>query len=166
MNLFHLVWSSEVEVLCSPGHHSSCHHQSHHRSHQTLTESTISRGGSQPSSLVTWLESLRIISSSVDHISCLFEFSFISGSMIQFLRSTDPSRSPGWPRLLCPGVGAQLVSELVSLSAECHTDCLSHQADQPSATGGDKRQIMLHNYGITLGLWPLLAITHTSVRRT
>ena len=35
----------------------------------------------------------------------------ISGSMIQFLRSTDPSRSSDCSRLLWPGVGAQLVSE-------------------------------------------------------
>ena len=44
----------------------------------------------------------------------------------------------------------------VTLTA-CHTRLTSHQ--------GDKRQIMLHNYGITLGLWPLLAITHTRVRK-
>ena len=76
-------------------------------------------------------------------LSCLLSVHNISGFMISFLRSTDPSRSAVSSRLLWPGVGAQLVSLCSLCQLSVTSDWLSHQADQ------HWRQ-MLH-YGESLG---------------
>ena len=148
MNLLYRVWSSEVEVLYSPGHHSSGHHhqslQCHHRSHWTLSTQTVtlSRGGSQPSSLDKSHSELSH-PVSIIFLACLSSHLFLarwynfSAPLIHLGAGLATSALPGCRSStgVRAGVSVSWVSHWLPVTPGW--PAISHR--------GDKRQIMLHN---------------------
>ena len=134
-------------MLYSPGDHSPCHYHwslRHRLSLWTKTETTISLGGSQPSSLVSGAQAQEGF---IQCPACLFQFTFLaswyhfSAPLIQLgARSRH--------------VSSGRVSELNWCQSQClcqlsvTSDCLSHQADQRQETNAALWNIFFCSFAI------------------